>query len=175
MPCKEEKDKRSAVKHLYRQHRFFVVMLLRMTNYFLIVHCEFCILNCFPLCCIPYSDCFLHLLRASATVTREPWRKSVCAAIRGLRRHGFRATCMPVSLPSERILRIRSPGATGLRPVPCAASSICTEVVFVRSSCRRCRPFMADGGPFFGDNFSVCRFFPIFAVPSRKAGKCGKI
>ncbi len=49
------------------------------------------------------------------------------------------------------------------------------EVVFVRSSCRRCRPFMADGGPFFGDNFSVCRFFPIFVVPNRKAGKCGKI
>ncbi len=29
---KEVKDKRSAVKHLYRQHRFFVAMLLRMTK-----------------------------------------------------------------------------------------------------------------------------------------------
>ena len=33
-----------------------------MTNYFLIVHCEFCILNCelnlFPLRRIPHSDCF---------------------------------------------------------------------------------------------------------------------
>ncbi len=42
-------------------------------------NCEFCILNCelnlFPLRCIPFSDCFLRLLRATASTRREPWRQ----------------------------------------------------------------------------------------------------
>ena len=80
-------------------------------------------------------------------------------------RHGFhRCARCPLGLSEPGVSPFRA-----LRP------SICAEVAIVGNSCRRCRPFMADGGPFFGDNFSVCRFFPIFVVPSRKAGKCGKI
>ncbi len=41
-----ERQTKCSQESVCRRYGFFVALLLRMTNYFLIVNCEFCILNC---------------------------------------------------------------------------------------------------------------------------------
>ena len=92
------------------------------------------VVNCFPLRRIPSSDCFLRLLRATATGKRDAWTSSGRMAIIGHRPLLCRVPTMVRASSLRPSIAIRWTAPLARSASPCAASKHLPEVAFLRTA-----------------------------------------
>ena len=92
-------------------YRFFVALLLRMTNCFLIVNSELCILNCSRL---------RGRLEYATGGNTERWREKMFGAVATCRAKHRIQLCEPKPRPAEARRIYKSPFLTGLAPLASA-------------------------------------------------------